>query len=137
MRLNRPIRELTVMSDISEMILALKNSASVTAETGSAQDLQARQKMKRALNRLAALAHMRLGQFLAEITHVEVNPFDQFDNDAGYGAFCNQLRLNLCEHADAATHRARLNVGMLLCQVSVPCWDDLSPTPSTQRSDTN
>jgi hypothetical protein len=29
MRLNRPIRELTVMSDISEMILALKNSASV------------------------------------------------------------------------------------------------------------
>ena len=125
------------MSDISEMILALKNSASVTAETGSAQDLQARQKMKRALNWLAALAHMRLGQFLAEITHVEVNPFDQFDNDAGYGAFCNQLRLNLCEHADAATHRARLNVGMLLCQVSVPCWDDLSPTPSTQRSDTN
>jgi hypothetical protein len=83
------------------------------AKTGSAQDLQARQKMKRALDQLAASAHMPLGHFLAQVTHVEVNPFDQFDNDAGFGAFCDQLRLNLCEHADAATHRARLNVGML------------------------
>ena len=107
-----------------------------TAKVGSAQDLQGRQNMKKALDRLAASAHMPLGQFLAELTHVEVNSFDQFDDDAGFGAFCDQLRLNLCEHADAATHRARLNVGTLYCQISVPCWDDLSPTPPPVQAET-
>jgi hypothetical protein len=105
-----------------------------TAKAGSTEDLQARQKMKRALHRVAASAHMPLGQYLAEVTHVEVSPFDQFDADAGSGAFCDRLRLNLCEHLDAETHRARLNVGALYCQISVPCWDDLSPTAQRSNS---
>jgi hypothetical protein len=103
-----------------------------TAQPGSAQDLRARQKMKTALGRLAVSANMPLGPFLAEVTHVEVNPFDQFDDDAGLGEFCKRLDLNRCEHADTATHRVRLNVGALYCQLVLPCWDDLSPTPPAQ-----
>ena len=109
-----------------------------TAKAGSAQDLQGRQKMGKAIERLAALANKPVSQFLAEVTHVEVNPFDQFDDDAGLGAFCKQLSLNRCERTDGSTHRARLNVGALYCQVSVPCWDDLSPTPPpAQRSNSD
>lgn len=110
---------------------ALEQAAQVAwaAQPGSAQDLQARQKMRNALDRLAASANMPLVQFLSEITHMEVNPFAKYADDAGLGAFCKELSLNLCEKANAATHRARLNVGTLYCQVSMPCWDDLSPTP--------
>jgi hypothetical protein len=96
----------------------------------SAQYFQTQQKMRRAIERLAATDHTPLAQFLAEITHVEVKPSSiQFDGDEGIEAFCEQLNPNLCAKVDAATHRARLNAGKAYCQVSVPCWDDLSPTP--------
>jgi hypothetical protein len=106
---------------------ALEQAAQVawTAQPGSAQDLQARQNMKKALSGLAASAKKPLVDFLAEVTRVEINPYSQFDVDKGFGDLCGQLRLNLCEKTDAAIHRARLNVSTLYCQVSAPCWDDL------------
>jgi len=85
--------------------------------------------MKRAFSRLAASANKPLPQFLAEVTEMEANPFAQFvDDDIGVGELCKRLRLKLCEQTDAATHRVRVNVGTLYCQLG-PCWDDLSPTP--------
>jgi len=108
-----------------------------TAKPGSAQDLQGRQNMKKALSRIAASAKKPLVDFLAEVTRVEINPFSQFDVDKGFGDLCGRLRLNLCEQTDAATHRARLNVGTLYCQVSAPCWDDLSPAPPAQHSNSD
>jgi hypothetical protein len=118
----------------AEAAYALEQAARVAwaAQPGTAQDSQARQKMKKALSRLAVSANMPLVLFLGEVTHVQVNPFDQFDDDAGLGEFCKRLDLNRCEHADAAIHRARLNMGALYCQLVLPCWDDLSPTPPAQ-----
>jgi hypothetical protein len=107
-----------------------------TTKAGSAQDLQARQNAKKSLGLLAASANKPLPQFLAEVTGMEANPFAQFvDADVGVGEFCKRLRLSVCEHTDAATHRARLNVGTLYCQVSVPCWDDLSPVEVVSFAD--
>ena len=84
-----------------------------TAKVGSAQDLQGRQNMKKAFSRLAASAKKTLVDFLAEVTRVEINPFSQFDVDKGFGDLCGQLRLNLCEQTDAATHRTRRNIAKL------------------------
>jgi clan AA aspartic protease (TIGR02281 family) len=99
------------------------------AKPGSEQD-SARQNIQKAFDRLAGSANKSLVQFLAEVTHVEVY------DDAGMGEFCKRLDLSLCEHADAVTRRARLNVGTIFyCQFSSECFDDLihMPPPSSRE----
>ncbi len=99
---------------------ALEQAAQVarTAQPGSGQYEQVRQDIMKALDRLRVSANKPALQFFAEVTHIQVNPFAQFAADAGLGELCEQLRLSLSEHADAATQRLRLNVHSLYCVLS-------------------
>lgn len=116
-------------------VLALDKAAQGlrNVKVGSVQYFQAREKMRDALRLVAASANIPRLQLLADMTQVQVNPFDQYDDDGGWSAFCKHLELSSHDDAGAATQRTRVAVRSLFCSTSPNeyiSWDNL---PSETR----